>query len=233
MTPRSPEWNASQNQSGPSDILIVSGTITNVQGKPVKEVGLHFFLNGQKMELEEEVATSKAGGLKPKLKVPKGTLPAAKVELEAAKPSYQTSDRMHLDKVLPGKESMKRGIPLIWPIRSLKMKRAISPAFWIATLVLLLVYALIAFELMHRTLAALLGAALLMFITYTAGTFNPDYTILKFEDAMQGHGHERHLPAHGHDDHRRGDEKDRGLPVAGLQILSSWPGAMSSRWRPS
>ena len=40
------------------------------------------------------------------------------------------------------------------------MKRAISPAFWIATLVLLLVYALIAFEVMHRTLAALLGAAL-------------------------------------------------------------------------
>ena len=24
-----------------------------------------------------------------------------------------------------------------------------------------------------------------MFITYTVGTFNPDYTILKFEDAMQ------------------------------------------------
>ena len=38
---------------------------------------------------------------------------------------------------------------------------------------------------MHRTLAAMLGAALLLFITYTAGTFNPDYFILTFEDAMQ------------------------------------------------
>ena len=57
--------------------------------------------------------------------------------------------------------------------QNVTIKRAISPAFWIASLVLLAVYALIAFELMHRTLAALLGAALLLFITYTAGTFNP------------------------------------------------------------
>ena len=87
--------------TGPVDTLIVSGTITNLQGKAVKEVGLHFFLNGQKVELEEEVTTSKAGVYEAKLKVPKGALPGAKVEVEAAKPSYQTSARMLLDKVLP------------------------------------------------------------------------------------------------------------------------------------
>ena len=181
-------WAGEVKQSGtlvgPVDTLIVSGTITNLQGKPVKEVGLHFFLNGQKLELEEEVATSKAGVFEAQLKVPKGTLPGAKVEVEAAKPSYQTSARMVLDKVLPERVDDK-GNAVFLAHQSLKMKRAVSPAFWIATLVLLLVYALIAFEVMHRTLAALLGAALLMFITYTVGTFNSDYTILKFEDAMQ------------------------------------------------
>ena len=130
------------------------------------------------------MSTSKAGVYEAKLKVPKGTLPAAKVEVEAAKPSFQTSARMLLDKVLPERVDEK-GNAVFLAHQSLKMKRAISPAFWIATLVLLLVYALIAFEVMHRTLAALLGAALLMFITYTVGTFNSDYTILKFEDAMQ------------------------------------------------
>ena len=78
--------------AGPSDLLIVSGTISNLQGKAVKEVGLHFYLNGQKVELEEEVTTSKAGRYEAELKVPR-TFPAAKVELEAAKPSYQTSGR--------------------------------------------------------------------------------------------------------------------------------------------
>jgi Na+/H+ antiporter NhaD/arsenite permease-like protein len=169
--------------AGPVDILIVAGTITNLQGKAVKEVGLHFYLNGQKVELEEEVTTSKAGGYEAELPVPKGLLPGAKVELEASKPSYKASPRMLLDKVVQERVDEK-GNAVFLAHHSLKLQRAISPAFWIATLVLLLVYVLIAFEVMHRTLAAMLGAALLMFITYTAGTFNPDYTILTFEDAM-------------------------------------------------
>ena len=67
----------------------------------------------------------------------------------------------------------------------LTLHRSVTPAFWIATLVLFLVYALIAFELMHRTLAAFLGAAAIMFISYVAGTFNPGYFVLSFEDAMR------------------------------------------------
>jgi Na+/H+ antiporter NhaD/arsenite permease-like protein len=59
------------------------------------------------------------------------------------------------------------------------------PAFWIATAVLIAVYILIAFEFMHRTLAALLGASLLLTITYTAGTFFPGYFIISFQDAMK------------------------------------------------
>jgi len=50
--------------------------------------------------------------------------------------------------------------------------------------ILIVVYVLIAFELMHRTLAAFLGAALILTTTYTAGAFYPDYVILTFEDAM-------------------------------------------------
>ncbi|MBI5602054.1 MAG: ArsB/NhaD family transporter [Deltaproteobacteria bacterium] len=169
--------------SGPSDILIVAGTVNNVQGKAVKEVGLHFFLNGNKVELEEETTTSKAGRYEAELKFPSGTLPAAKVEMEARKPSYKTSDKVLLDKVVKEKVDEK-GNTYYLAHQGISLKRAISPAFWIATLVLLLVYILIAFEVMHRTLAAMLGAALLLFITYTAGTFNPDYTILSFEDAM-------------------------------------------------
>ena len=100
MTSESPPSGGPAKITGPTDILIVSGTITNLQGKPIKEVALHFYLNGQKVELEEEVATSKAGVYEAKLKVPKGTFPGDKVELEAAKPSYQPSGRMHLDKVV-------------------------------------------------------------------------------------------------------------------------------------
>ncbi|NLI34891.1 MAG: hypothetical protein GX422_19230 [Deltaproteobacteria bacterium] len=62
--------------------------------------------------------------------------------------------------------------------------RAVTPGFWIAAIVLTGVYVLIAFEMMHRTLAALLGAAVILTVSYTAGSFNPEYVILSFEDAM-------------------------------------------------
>jgi hypothetical protein len=47
--------------SEPSDILVVSGTITNDQEKPLKEVRLQFFLNGKKVHIEEDVTASKSG----------------------------------------------------------------------------------------------------------------------------------------------------------------------------
>ncbi len=169
--------------SGPSDILIVSGTIANAQGKGVKEVGVHFFLNGQKIELKDEIATSREGNYKVEIALPTGSLPGAKVEMQADKPSYQESQQIALASIVKEKTDAQ-GNTYYLAHQNVTIKRAVSPAFWIATLVLILVYALIAFEVMHRTLAALLGAALLMFITYTVGTFNSDYTILKFEDAM-------------------------------------------------
>lgn len=49
---------------------------------------------------------------------------------------------------------------------------------------LIVVYVLIAFEFLHRTLAALLGAALLLAVSYTLGTFRDSFRILTFEDAI-------------------------------------------------
>ncbi len=168
---------------GPSDLLVVSGTIGNAQGKPIKEVQLHFYVNGQKVEMEEEVATSKAGRYEAEIPVPRGALPAARVELEAQKPAYKTSERVVLEHMLPEKVDEK-GNTRFLAHHSLTLSRSITPGFWIAALILIAVYALIALEVMHRTLAAFLGAALILTITYTAGTFNPDYVILTFEDAM-------------------------------------------------
>ena len=174
---------AQAGSSAPSDILIVAGTITNNQGKAVKEAELTFYVNGKKVELEEEAATSKAGRYEAELVLPRGTLPGAKVEVDAHKPSYKTSERVVLAKIVKESETEQGNVNYL-AHHSFTLLRAITPAFWLATLILIAVYTLIAFELMHRTLAALLGAALLMTITYTLGTFNPDYVILPFEDAM-------------------------------------------------
>ncbi|MFZ5765768.1 MAG: SLC13 family permease [Thermodesulfobacteriota bacterium] len=67
---------------------------------------------------------------------------------------------------------------------NLAIKRAAGPAFWVATGVFLLAYVLISFELLHRTLAAMLGASIMLVVSYTAGTINPDYHILSYESAI-------------------------------------------------
>jgi Na+/H+ antiporter NhaD/arsenite permease-like protein len=184
-----PGWTAAHAADPPHggaslDLLVVSGTIANAQGKPIKEVQLHFYVNSQKLELEEEVTTSKAGRYEAEISLPRGTLPGARVEMEAEKPSYQTTARIHLDRVVLERVDDK-GNSSFLAHHNFTMARAITPGFWIAALVLAAVYALIALEVMHRTLAAFLGAALILTITYTAGTFNHDYMILPFEDAMQ------------------------------------------------
>ncbi len=173
----------SAKSSSPSDVLVVAGTVTNAQGKPVKEVELVFYVNGTALHLEEEVMTSKAGRFEAELKLPVGTLPGAKVECEARKPNYKTAERVALPNVVKEKAD-ERGNNFYLAHHNFTLMRAITPAFWIASLILVAVYALIAFELMHRTLAAFLGASLLMTITYTIGAFNTDYVILPFEDAM-------------------------------------------------
>ena len=105
------------------------------------------------------------------------------MQIRALRPSWQTQESEVL-KIL-GAGTDTAGNRLFQVQADLTLKRQITPAFWIASLVLLVVYILIAAELMHRTLAAFLGAALILFITYTAGTFDKNYFILSFEDAMR------------------------------------------------
>jgi Na+/H+ antiporter NhaD/arsenite permease-like protein len=167
-----------------SDVLIVAGMISDAQKKPVKDAELCFFLNGQNIELKEELTSLKGGRYESELSFPRGTLPEAKIEIEVRKPSYKNSERIQFTHILKEKDD-GAGITYYLAHQDVILTRAITPGFWVAAIVLLAVYGLIAFELMHRTLAAFLGAALVLTVTYTAGTFFPEYRIISFEDARQ------------------------------------------------
>jgi Na+/H+ antiporter NhaD/arsenite permease-like protein len=168
------------------DMLTVSGIIDDAQGKGVKEVEIEVLVNGQPVRLvgkEESVASSSSGAFVGRYRLPFGTLPDARLQIRAVKPSWQEADSEPVAILDAGQDAA--GNRLFLTHHALKLKRQITPAFWIAAGVLVLVYILIAAELMHRTLAALLGAAAVLFISYTAGTFNKEFFILSFEDAMR------------------------------------------------
>ena len=178
-----PVWGAPAAPPGTSDILIVSGAVTNRQGKGIKDAHLHFLVNGTRTAPESEVTTESSGTYQARLVLPSGTLPEARVQVEVDRPSFQSSGPVVLPHVLHDQVDADGSHQYLAHF-SVTLKRALTPALWIATAVLLAVYLFIAFELMHRTLAAMVGASLLLFVSYTLGSFDPGYRILSFEDAM-------------------------------------------------
>jgi Na+/H+ antiporter NhaD/arsenite permease-like protein len=171
--------------AAPADRLTVSGAFLNPQNKPVKEVQIEVLVNGKAAEplgKDEEISSGSKGAFSVQFELPAGTLPAAKVEVQAHKPSWEPLKPTAVKLVEAGVD--EEGNRLFQTARNFTLMRAVTPAFWIASLILLGVYLIISFEWMHRTLAALLAAALILFITYTLGSFDQSFFILSFEDAM-------------------------------------------------
>ena len=69
-------------------------------------------------------------------------------------------------------------------LEDIELERAVSLGFWAATLTFVLVLVLIALEKLHKTTAALLGAALVLGISFIGGAINPSLYIFSFEQAL-------------------------------------------------
>jgi len=167
------------------DHLAVSGLVTNPMGKGLKEVEIEVLVNGQHVKptgKEAEIVTGKPGGYVADFILPAGTLPAAKVEVQTAKPSWKPVPPTKVQVVEAGVDA--QGNRLFQAAQNLTMERTVTAGFWIASLILLLVYLVISFEWMHRTLVSFLGAALIIFITYTLGNWDKSFYIISFDDAM-------------------------------------------------
>jgi Na+/H+ antiporter NhaD/arsenite permease-like protein len=59
-----------------------------------------------------------------------------------------------------------------------------SAGFWVATISFVLILALIALEKLHKTTAALLGAALVLGFSVVGGAIHPDLFVFTFEQAL-------------------------------------------------
>lgn len=167
------------------DHLTLSGQVMNPMGKGLKEAEVEVLVNGRHVKplsQEMEIVTGKPGAYVAEFILPAGTLPTAKVEVQAAKPSWKPVPATPVQVVAAGVDA--QGNRLFQAAQNLTMERTITAGFWIATIVLLLVYLVISFEWMHRTLISFLGAALIVFITYTLGNWDKSFYIISFDNAM-------------------------------------------------
>ena len=70
-------------------------------------------------------------------------------------------------------------------LQDVALVRQISPAFWVATLIFVVVLALIALGWLHNTLSALMGAALIFVVSYLGSLVRSDLFIFNFNSAMK------------------------------------------------
>jgi Na+/H+ antiporter NhaD/arsenite permease-like protein len=175
-------WAGPAASSG--DILVVSGSISDPQGKGIKDAEPNFFVDGVPVTPAQPAVTEGNGTFEAQLVLPAGILPGAKVEVSVERPSYKASPRITLSQIHQ-EQSNEAGDRAYVAHVAVNLQRSLSPGLWVATAVLVAVYAFIAFEMMHRTLAALVGASVILFVSYTIGTFDPSYRILTFDDAMR------------------------------------------------
>ncbi len=183
----------SHTSEKPGAVLLIKGSVEDEIGSPVGEAVIHPMLNGKPYKVEEATAL---GGTKHKEFVT-GNNGLFMVEIEASpeqiktgqwavkvsKPSFVSSDAISLKKI-QDQGTDEDGAQVFAAFEQITLKRFQGAAFWIALLVLVGIYVLIAFELVHRTLAALLGAAVILAVTHTFGHFDSAYTVLTFEQSI-------------------------------------------------
>ncbi len=162
--------------------LAITGKIVDSRDKGLKDAEIAVFINGNPAENSGLLHSSSDGTFETDLVIPEGTLCSGEVTIEVSKPSFQSSGPIPIQFVANEVDGNPRCEYLT--NTHVELSRTITPAFWIAAGILLLVYVIIALELMHRTLAALMGAGIILFVSYTFGTFSPDYFILSYEDAI-------------------------------------------------
>lgn len=174
--------------AGPTEQLRIFGKVRNPHGAGVDDAEIRVFFNGRELKAvvhghvahgQGGISTARDGSYQAVFRLPEGELERGVLEVEAYKPSYARI------KVQVPLEDISRGPAGISVGTDLEIKRHMGPAFWISTVVFVLAYILISFELLHRTLAAMLGASVMLVISYTVGTFFPEYHILTYESAIR------------------------------------------------
>jgi len=136
-----------------SETLDIYGHILNPHGSGVADADVEILVNGIVQEPlvkdhhghgKARITTESDGSFQATIGLAKGTLPGAEIKIRAFKPSYEKTEF-----TVPSDQIAMSGSRHTAKV-DVQIKRSQGPAFWIATVVFVLAYVLISFELLHR-----------------------------------------------------------------------------------
>lgn len=174
----------------PDGVLVVQGKVLDAVGNPVEDASVIPYLNGRPVmpgghanNGHKENITGRNGLFHLEIPASVDSIRDGKWGLKITRASFRPSPLIPLQHVFEEGRA-EQGMHRFVSTAAVTMERFQGTAFWIALVVFVGVYVLIAFEILHRTLAAFLGATTLLVITHTLGTFDDAYKILTYEQAL-------------------------------------------------
>lgn len=173
----------------PNAVLVIQGKILDPAGNPLSDATVIPYLNGKPQfqtshgsEADKLPTTGRNGLFIAEVRASAEAIKDGQWSVKVTRPSFKPSQLTPLKVFEDGVDN--QGISHFVSGLTVPMQRFQGPAFWIALIVFIAVYVLIAFEILHRTLAAFLGAALLLLITHTIGHYNEGFSILTYDQAL-------------------------------------------------
>jgi hypothetical protein len=155
----------------------LAGRLVDPQGEPISDANINLLLDGTSTRHD---ATSQGNGTFV-LDLPSGEDDhIEELSLEISRPHYVALVWQANGNQV---QTLNQGDSLRLP--DIEMSRRLTPAFWVATLTFGFILVIIALELLNNTMAALLGVAVLMGVSYVGGAINPNLFIFEFEDALE------------------------------------------------
>ncbi|HZD57146.1 MAG TPA: SLC13 family permease [Anaerolineales bacterium] len=156
------------------DSVLVVGTVFDTQNQPIADVQVNLNNPGGDKVISETTTQPDGSYVLP---VRRQIPPVLSLQFERA---HFQNTTVQLDS--SQMKQLQAGETVAMP--EVELERHINSAFWISAAIFILVLALIATGVVHNTLAALLGTALIFAFSYLGAAIRPGFFIFTFRGAL-------------------------------------------------
>jgi Na+/H+ antiporter NhaD/arsenite permease-like protein len=170
--------------------LTLIGQVVNTDGEPIPEAAVRVLLGNQECPILWEgrpvdaIHTGDDGlfvadVVLSTMQMTEIKTGQAQLTIVATKASYRQTQA-----VIASNDLHWEGTQAFARLPDVLLPRVFNPAFFLATAIFIVVFGLISLNLLHETIAAFLGAAAMLGVSYFIGSFSTDFWIISFHRAI-------------------------------------------------
>jgi Na+/H+ antiporter NhaD/arsenite permease-like protein len=177
--------------------LTLVGRVVNNQEAGVEEAEVRIFIGGiqrtltiagEETDLEAETAvahTHADGSYVVDLMVPQALIEDETLAVEISKPGFRTTRQGFARQEIACADGLGSGHSHCHVrVPNIVLHRVFNPAFFLATAIFVVVFGFISLNVLHETIAALLGVAAMLGVSYLVGSSNTAFWIIGFHRAI-------------------------------------------------